>query len=83
MKGKEKTFKTLDEQIDILLEKGLIIDDIYYAIGSKEIHFLGAIITKKDSKGPNRELIDGQQRLTTIYVLMCSLVYLLKKHKVE
>ncbi len=30
MKGKEKTFKTIDEQIDILLEKGLIIDDIDY-----------------------------------------------------
>ncbi len=31
MKVKEKTFKTIDEQIEILLEKGLIIDDIEYA----------------------------------------------------
>lgn len=28
---KSKTFKTLDEQIDILLEKGLVIEDINYA----------------------------------------------------
>ena len=31
MASRQKTFKTIDEQIDILKEKGLIIDDIDYA----------------------------------------------------
>ena len=30
MSGQPKIFKTIDEQIDILLSKGLIIDDIDY-----------------------------------------------------
>ena len=30
MSGQQKIFKTIDEQIDILLSKGLIIDDIDY-----------------------------------------------------
>ena len=31
MASRQKTFKTIDEQIDTLKEKGLIIDDIDYA----------------------------------------------------
>lgn len=31
MASRQKTFKTIDEQIDILKEKGLVIDDIDYA----------------------------------------------------
>lgn len=46
--------------------------------GTDDVHFLGAIIFHGLPKNPSDpaayELIDGQQRLTTIYLYMCAVV---------
>ncbi|HNV97490.1 MAG TPA: DUF262 domain-containing HNH endonuclease family protein [bacterium] len=57
-----------------------LINDITESDGS---HFIGSIICIKnpesDTYSPELELIDGQQRLTTISLLFCSMYKLLKE----
>lgn len=57
-----------------------LINDITESEGS---HFIGSIICIKnpesDTYSPELELIDGQQRLTTISLLFCSMYKLLKE----
>lgn len=38
-------------------------------VGSKERYFAGALVTVADPKGAEHQLIDGQQRITTIFLL--------------
>ena len=48
-------------------------DDIYTAYMEKrEVYFLGSIIVAK-SAGNYKEVIDGQQRLTTLIILFCTI----------
>ena len=51
----------------------------------KDVHFLGAIIFHTLGVEPGRpqrhEVIDGQQRLTTIFLLICAIVRWLTLHK--
>lgn len=56
-------------------------DDIEYLTGA-DTHLLGTIVclTAPHTAGVNRlELVDGQQRLTTIAILLCCILEMLKK----
>jgi len=49
-----------------------------YSEDSKKVYFLGTIVTF--NTGDQFELIDGQQRLTTFFVLLCALKKLYGEH---
>lgn len=49
----------------------------------KQIHFFGQIVTYKDVQGNRNELIDGQQRITTIFILFAVLRNISKKMQKE
>lgn len=56
--------------------------------GEKDVHFFGAIIyyvglEKIPGKTDSYELIDGQQRITTIFLFICAFVYVLRKYSPE
>ncbi len=61
-------------------QTGELLDDLLYAMGRIEQmneappYFLGSIvIIKKKKEDPSAEVIDGQQRLTTLTILLCVL----------
>ncbi|MYF74056.1 MAG: DUF262 domain-containing protein [Gemmatimonadetes bacterium] len=61
-------------------QTGELLDDLLYAMGRIEQmneappYFLGSIvIIKKEKENPLAEVIDGQQRLTTLTILLCVL----------
>lgn len=58
-------------------QAGELFDDLYdFFIKEKEdTYFLGSIVLIKDENKPNAEVIDGQQRLTTLTILLASLGY--------
>ena len=53
--------------------------------GQEDVHFMGAIIMDKRLGGTTDldtyEVIDGQQRITTIYLTVCAAVSVLLKHQ--
>lgn len=53
-------------------EVGELFDDLYDAFsrGDDESYFLGSIVLIKDKDHPEAEVIDGQQRLTTLTMLL-------------
>lgn len=59
-------------------------DILHLVDGSSDNHFLGAIIIHGRPSNPSDpdvyEVIDGQQRITTIYVYLCAVVRTLCKH---
>ena len=57
------------EQVEALL------DDLLDAMdqGDDEPYFLGSIVLIKQDRAPNCEVVDGQQRLTTLTMLLCVL----------
>lgn len=56
----------------------MLLEDILEAMtDGKEIYFLGGIVLVKDEDKPKAEVIDGQQRLTTLTILFCVLRELL------
>ena len=61
------------------------IDEVYE--GQVDKTFLGALVVKIHSTGPLRpddiEVIDGQQRLTTLYMLMCAIVRYCEKNRLS
>jgi len=61
------------------------IDEVYE--GQVDKTFLGALVVKIHSTGPLRpddiEVIDGQQRLTTLYMLMCAIVRYCEKNRLN
>lgn len=65
----QRPYKWEDEQVDKLW------DDIYEAYENGEAnYFLGSIITAKprdDEKSAYVDVVDGQQRLTTLMILFC------------
>lgn len=65
----QRPYKWEDEQIDKLW------DDVYEAFQNKEAnYFLGSIITAKprdDEKSAYVDVVDGQQRLTTLMIMFC------------
>lgn len=63
-----------DEQVDDF------IDDITALIGKEKDHFFGGIVcVEKIVEGSNRqqrEIVDGQQRITTTMLLVCAVYYM-------
>ena len=53
-------------------EAGELYDDLYDAFSNQddETYFLGSIVLIKEKDKPNAEVIDGQQRLTTLTMLL-------------
>ena len=60
-------------------QTGALLDDLLHAIGDVESvskaapYFLGSIVTIKNGLRPQAQIVDGQQRLTTLTVLLCVL----------
>lgn len=52
--------------------------DFYAKEGMDETYFLGSIVLIKEDGKPLSEVIDGQQRLTTLTILLAALTYLAK-----
>lgn len=52
-----------------------LFDDLYtfFEQESEDSYFLGSIVLKKDEGKPHAEVIDGQQRLTTLTILLASI----------
>ncbi|MEM9667804.1 MAG: DUF262 domain-containing HNH endonuclease family protein [Pseudomonadota bacterium] len=50
-----------------------LIGDLRDAAKSDEVHFIGAIVVVKDEDGGTFEIVDGQQRLTTLTILLAAL----------
>jgi hypothetical protein len=52
-----------------------LLDDLGEALDrdSAEPYFLGSVVLVKDKQGPSAEVIDGQQRLTTLTILLAVL----------
>lgn len=64
----QRNYSWEDTQIDALLQ------DLVEAKGMKPAHFIGSLITMKKENDPSTVLvIDGQQRLTTIFMLVAVL----------
>lgn len=72
---KKKNFVQLLEDLEGMLE------------GQEDVHFMGAIIMDRRPGGTTDldtfEVIDGQQRITTIYLLVCAAVSVFLKHEQE
>lgn len=62
-----------DEQVEQLLADLLEA----YEVDNKKPYFLGTIVTY--NTGSTFELIDGQQRLTTFFLMLCAVKHLYKK----
>ena len=56
-----------------------LLDDILYAIGEEKAigeippYFLGSIVIIKDDISPVADIVDGQQRITTLTIMFCAL----------
>ena len=67
-----------------------LINDILYVISNPDIkaHFIGSIvfeekINEENENIKNRSVIDGQQRITTIQLLLLAIIFYYKKQIVE
>ena len=60
-----------------------LFDDLLGSVASGKSHFIGSIVRlyNKKSKGREYSIIDGQQRLTTVSILLLSIHNLLKKKR--
>ena len=60
-------------------QTGALLDDLLHAMGDVESvsdaapYFLGSIVTIKNGLQPQAQIVDGQQRLTTLTILLCVL----------
>ncbi len=65
----QRPYAWTTEEVDELL------DDLTDALGrdSEEPYFLGSIVLIKSDGNPRSEVVDGQQRLTTLTMLFCAL----------
>ncbi len=54
----------------------LLLNDIldrYQTAGEKSEYFIGSIVTSHNSQTSSYELIDGQQRVTTLFLTLCAI----------
>lgn len=53
-------------------ETGILFDDLYEFFQTEAVdnYFLGSIVLIKDENKPHADVIDGQQRLTTLSILL-------------
>lgn len=61
----------------------LFNDLVDMAQEGRKNHFFGSIIEIGDDYGGEKQIIDGQQRLTTVYLLILALVKLLEEGKIS
>ena len=60
-------------------EVGELLDDLMYAAGqSNDLanaspYFLGSVVIIKNDSSPRAEIVDGQQRITTLTIMLCAL----------
>ena len=60
-------------------QTGELLDDLLHAmehvenVGDASPYFLGSIVTIKNGLQPHAQIVDGQQRITTLTVLLCVL----------
>ena len=60
-------------------QTGELLDDLLYALGQAENvrdaapYFLGSIVIIKNGLQPQAQIVDGQQRITTLTILLCVL----------
>ena len=60
-------------------EAGELLDDLLHAMGNAEDvgdvppYFLGSIVIIKNGLQPLAQIVDGQQRITTLTILFCAL----------
>ena len=60
-------------------QTGELLDDLLYALGQAENvrdaapYFLGSIVIIKNGLQPQAQIVDGQQRITTLTILLCAL----------
>lgn len=60
-------------------QTGELLDDLLYALGDVEHvsdaspYFLGSIVIIKNGSDPRAQIVDGQQRITTLTILFCVL----------
>jgi len=64
-------------------QAGELIDDLLASVGASsgsvadlDPYFLGSIVLIKDETAPEAEVVDGQQRLTTLTILLASLAHM-------
>lgn len=64
---------------------GELLDDLKYAMGHdmETPYFLGSIVLIKDPEGSDAQVVDGQQRLTTLTILMCVMRELAKGEEAD
>lgn len=63
-----------------------LFEDITYSITSNTSHFLGSFVLKDEGRInglPNFTIIDGQQRIITLSIFLSSILYWLRKEKME
>ena len=60
-------------------QTGELLDDILYAVKQSNNledtapYFLGSVVIVKNDTSPKAEIVDGQQRITTLTILLCAL----------
>ncbi|NLA43632.1 DUF262 domain-containing protein, partial [Candidatus Saccharibacteria bacterium] len=56
-------------------ESGTLFDDLYdfFRTEDDDNYFLGSIVLIKEDNNPHSDVIDGQQRLTTLTILLAAL----------
>ena len=66
---------------------GELLDDVQYAVRTNEDigriapYFLGSIVIIKNDGSPVAQIVDGQQRITTLTILFCALRELASDHE--
>lgn len=66
----QRPYAWTDEETDTLFSD---LYDFYISENAEENYFLGSIVLIKEDDKPHAEVIDGQQRLTTLTILLAVL----------
>ena len=68
----QRPYAWTEEETDVLFED---LYDFYLNESSEENYFLGSIVLIKEDDKPHADVIDGQQRLTTLTILLAAITY--------
>ena len=74
----QRPYKWEDEHVEKLWDD---IKDAY--VNEESNYFLGSVVTAKADRTDYKDVVDGQQRLTTLMILFCVIRDLYKNHKKE
>ena len=78
----QRTFKWTEEKITTTFQDILNGLD-FTGSGDNRGHFLGSVVVCKDPTNNKIDLVDGQQRLTTLTIMLWSLAKLADKQTLE